>query len=133
MKKHSTVPASSSTTIRPPVSAAPSTVELCLLRKFTRLSEIFSRFPVLTCSGDEASQDWSCVLVCSTWVTSAGYSASTRAVTSHTAPPLPQPPRPADQHEGKQQGAPGRAERPEPGPPQAGGQRLQQRAQQDRG
>ena len=28
------------------------------------------------------------MLVCSTWVTSVGYSASTRAVTSHTAPPI---------------------------------------------
>ena len=28
------------------------------------------------------------MLVCFTWVTSVGYSASTRAVTSHTAPPI---------------------------------------------
>ena len=39
-------------------------------------------------NGEEASQFWICVLVCPTWVTRAGYSASTRVVTSHTAPPI---------------------------------------------
>ncbi len=39
-------------------------------------------------NGCPASQDWIWVVVCFTWLTRAGYSASTRVVTSQTAPPI---------------------------------------------
>ena len=89
------------------------------------MSEIFSRFPVLMWNGDEASQDWICVVVCPTWVTRAGYSASTRVVTSQTAPPI-RTKASSSVHQVAR-------ERAEPAPPQPGRQRLEQRGQQDRG
>ena len=46
------------------------------------LSESLVRLPVLTWNGGPASQDWIWVVVCLTWLTSAGYSASTRLVIS---------------------------------------------------
>ena len=74
-------------------------------------------------NGGPASQAWICVVVCLTWVTSAGYSASTRLVTSHTAPPIST----KASSRVHQVAASG----PSPRPPQPGGQRLQQRGQQD--
>ena len=52
------------------------------------LSESLARLPVLTWNGGPDSQDWIWVVVCFTWLTSAGYSASTRLVTSQTAAPM---------------------------------------------